>query len=196
MTKQEGNKEKFLVRSLKNNDSDAFTILFEDYSHRLYQFAYKYLKSETEAEGIVQEVFVKVWLRRNDLDPESSFKSYLFTIAFNFIKKRFVKLAKENNYKDELIYSSLEISDNLEKLIDYRFLIEQVEKIIDTLPARRKEIFIKRKYQELSIKEIAEEMGISPNTVENQLASAKKYILEQLGKENLGVILFYILFLD
>ena len=185
-----------LVQKLKNGDTDAFDELFRDYAHRLLQFSLAYLKSDEDAEEIVQEVFIKVWSRRKELKPGSSFKSYLFTIAFNFIKKRFIKIAREKAFKDNIIYSYLEQENDLDKLIDYKSLLGKVEMIINSMPPRRKEIFIKRKYHDLTLKQIAEEMGISPNTVENQLSAAQKYIKEKLEKEKLAGLLFFILFVS
>lgn len=185
-----------LVKKLKNGDTDAFDELFRGYAHRLLQFSLTYLKSDEDAEEIVQEVFIKVWSKRKELKPGNSFKSYLFTIAFNFIKKRFIKIAREKAFKDNIIYSYLEQENDLDKLIDYKSLLGKVEMIINSMPPRRKEIFIKRKYHDLTLKQIAEEMGISPNTVENQLSAAQKYIKEKLEKEKLAGLLFFILFVS
>ena len=78
-----------LVRQLSNGNLLAFNTLFREYSSRLYRFALGYLKSEDEAEELVQEVFTIIWEKRAELKEELSFKSYLFTIAFNIIKKHF-----------------------------------------------------------------------------------------------------------
>src|SRR5665811_2334517 len=62
---------------------------YKEYSGRLYRFAFGYLKSEADAEELVQEVFTIIWEKRKDLKEELSFKSFLFTIAFNIIRKHF-----------------------------------------------------------------------------------------------------------
>jgi RNA polymerase sigma-70 factor (ECF subfamily) len=184
------------VKKLKQGNVNAFDDLFKKYSPRLYNFSLKYLKSDEEAEEIIQEVFLYIWEKRDGLKPESSFNAYLFTIAHNIIKKHFIKKAKDNAFKDDLIYEFLKPEDNLDKTIDYKFLLEEVEKIIDSLPLRRKEIFIKRKYYGLRVKQIAEDLNISPNTVENQLAAAQKQIMEELKKEKLSGLLFFTLFIS
>ncbi|NEW83040.1 MAG: RNA polymerase sigma-70 factor [Mariniphaga sp.] len=182
------------VKSLKKGDVAAFDILYNKYSRRLYNFSVKYLKSAEEAEDVVHEVFLYIWEKREGLKPDSSFNAYIFTIAYNIVKKNFIKRAKDKSFQDELIYNLLKQENNLDKSIDYKFLLEKVEAIIDTLPDRRKEIFIKRKYDGLSVKQIAEELGISPNTVENQLASAQKQVQEKLQNERLSGLLFLMLF--
>lgn len=184
------------VKNLKLGDVKAFDNLFNKYSPRLYNFSLKYLKSAEEAEEVVQEVFLYIWDKRDGLKPDSSFNAYVFTIAYNIIKKYFIKKSRENAFKDDLIYSSLSEENNLDKVIDYKFLLEKVELIIDSLPDRRKDIFLKRKYDGLPVKQIADELGISPNTVENQLSTAQKQILKELQKEKLSGLLFFMLFIS
>ena len=184
------------VENLQKGDVKAFDDLFNKYSSRLFSFSLKYLKSNEEAEEVVQEVFLYIWDKRKGIKPDQSFNSYIFTIAYNIIKKYFLKKTRDNAFKDDLIYSLLQEENKLDQIIDYKFLLEKVEKYIEALPKRRKEIFIKRKFDGLSVKQIAEGLGISPNTVENQLASAKKQIQEELKKEKLAGLLFFILFIS
>ena len=184
------------VKKLKQGEVKAFDDLFNKYSPRLYNFSIKYLKSAEEAEEVVQEVFLYIWDKREGLKPDNSFNAYIFTIAYNIIKKYFIKKTRDNAYKDDLIYTLLQQENNLDQIIDYKFLLEKVELIINSLPNRRKEIFIKRKYDGLSIKQIADELDISPNTVENQLASAQKQILNGLQKEKLAGLIFFMLFIS
>jgi RNA polymerase sigma-70 factor (ECF subfamily) len=184
------------VENLQKGDVKAFDDLFNKYSSRLFRFSLKYLKSNEEAEEVVQEVFLYIWDKRDGLKPDQSFNAYIFTIAYNIIKKYFLKKSRDNAFKDDLIYSLLQQENKLDQIIDYKFLLEKVEKYIEALPKRRKEIFVKRKYDGLSVKQIAEELGISPNTVENQLASAQKQIQEELKKEKLAGLLFFILFIS
>ena len=184
------------VSKLKKGNPKAFDDLFKKYSERLYKFSLKYLKSPEEAEEIVQEVFLYIWDNKEGLKPDSSFNAYVFTIAYNIIQKYFNKKSRENAFKDELIYKYLEKENNLDKVIDYRSLLERVEGIINNLPPRRKEIFINRKYHGKSIKQIARELDISPNTVENQLTSAQKQIRGELEEQKLAGLLFFVLFVS
>ncbi len=184
------------VQNLKHGDVKAFDELYNKYSQRLYSFSAKYLKSAEEAEEVVQEVFLYIWDKKEGLKPDNSFNAYIFTIAYNIIKKYFIKKSRDNAFKDDLIYTLLKQENNLDQIIDYKFLLEKVELIIDSLPNRRKEIFIKRKYHGLSVKQIADELGISPNTVENQLVSAQKQIHDELKKEKLAGLLFFMLFIS
>lgn len=184
------------VKNLKGGDTKAFDALFNKYAQRLYNFSVNYLKSAEEAEEVVQEVFMYIWEKKEGLKPDHSFNSYIFTIAHNIIKKHFIKRNRENEHKDELIHDFLKQENNLDQNIEYKFLLEKVQSIINSLPERRREIFLKKKYQGFSIKEIAAQLSISPNTVENQLTIAKKQILKELQNEKLAGIIFFALFIS
>ncbi|HRR16483.1 MAG TPA: RNA polymerase sigma-70 factor [Bacteroidales bacterium] len=185
--------EEFLVRSLSKGNILAFNTLFKEYSGRLFRFANGYLRSEAEAEEIVQEVFTIIWEKRKDLKDELSFKSYLFTIAFNIIKKYFRRKAYLVEYLNSEIYSDLDISTT--DKIDYDSVCDFIRKLVDRLPDRRREIFIKSRFEGLSIKELSEELGISHKTVENQITAALKFLKENLKHEFLPAVLFFFLFI-
>ena len=182
-----------LVKSLSRGNLLAFNSLFIEYSGRLYRFANGYLKSEEESEELVQEVFTRIWEKRKELKSELSFKSYLFTIAFNIIKKHFRREACISDYFKTRISEDLDLETT--KKVTYDSLYHYVSKLVNQLPERRKEIFIKSRFEGLSIKEIADELKISHKTVENQLTDALKFMRTNLTKENLHFILWFTLFI-
>jgi RNA polymerase sigma-70 factor (family 1) len=185
-------KESRLVRSLSEGNLLAFNTLFREYSNRLYRFALGYLKSEVEAEELVQEVFAKIWEKRSELKEELSFKSYLFTIAFNLIRKHFRTRVYSSEYLKNRVYDDIDMHTS--EKVTYNSLYKYITELVNQLPERRKEIFIKSRFEGLSIKEIAEEMKISHKTVENQLTDALKFIRTNLNRESLSVLLFFALF--
>ena len=186
--------ESLLVRNLAKGNLLAFNTLYNEYSSRLYRFAFGYLKSEAEAEELVQEVFTIIWEKRADLKEELSFKSFLFTIAFNIIRKHFRTKAYLSEYFKTGISDDLDMQTS--QKITYDSLYQYITELVDQLPERRKEIFIKSRFEGHSIKEIAEELKISHKTVENQLTDALKFIRTNLNKESIPVILFFILFIS
>lgn len=186
--------ESQLVYNLSRGNLLAFNTLYKEYSGRLYRFAVGYLKSETEAEELVQEVFTIIWEKRADLKEELSFKSFLFTIAFNIIRKHF----RTKSYFAEYFKSELnpDLDMQTTQKITYDSLHQYITELVNKLPERRKEIFIKSRFQGLTIKEIAEEMKISHKTVENQLTDALKFLRTNLNRESISRILFFFLFLS
>jgi RNA polymerase sigma-70 factor (ECF subfamily) len=153
-----------------------------------------YLKSEAESEELVQEVFTIIWEKRANLKEELSFKSFLFTIAFNIIRKHFRAKSYLAEYFKSDINADLDMQTS--QKITYDSLYQYITELVNQLPERRKEIFIKSRFKGLSIKEIAEELNISHKTVENQLTDALKFIRTNLNRENIPVILFFILFIS
>ncbi|MBN1819711.1 MAG: RNA polymerase sigma-70 factor [Prolixibacteraceae bacterium] len=195
MGKQVKNSEHSLVNSLKKGNYLAFNQLFDNYSKRLFLFALSLLKSDIDAEEVVQDVFLKVWEKRKNLNADLSFKSYLFTIASNCIKAQFNKKLKENNYRHELLNELFLFEQDTNNQIDYKTLLSKVEKLIEEMPPRRKEIFLKRKKEELPVKQIAFELNISEKTVENHISQSIKYLKKNLKKEGLTGLLYFSLFL-
>jgi RNA polymerase sigma-70 factor (family 1) len=188
----ETGKEHHLVQLLQRGNVAAFDSLFEVYSQKLFGFALKYFKNESDAEELVQELFVKVWENRHSLKSEHSFKSYLFTIALNQIRKHFNKKATSLRYLESL-QNDPEFSDQV-TTDDYETTLRQIYQIIDRMPERRREIFTKSKLEGKSSKEVAAELNISAGTVDNQVSEALRFIRSQLKTENFGLLLFAVLF--
>ena len=183
-----------LVHNLSKGNLLAFNTLYKEYSGRLYRFALGYLKSEEEAEELVQEVFTKIWEKRSDLKEELSFKSFLFTIAFNIIRKHFRTKVYLSEYFKNGIRDDIDMQTS--QKITYDSLYQYISELVNQLPNRRKEIFIKSRFEGHSVKEIADELQISHKTVENQLTDALKFIRTNLNRENIPVVLFFILFIS
>ncbi|MGS0524365.1 RNA polymerase sigma-70 factor [Zobellia nedashkovskayae] len=180
--------DEFLVKELTSSSSKAYEILFDRYSQRLYYFALGYLKSPSEAEGLVQDVFVKVWEKRASLKPHLSFKSYIFTIAFNFVKKAFIKRSRVRDFINSE-EGKISFDYSTSNQVDYNFTMERLKNLVAKMPKRRQETFIKSRFEGLPVKDIAVEMGISPKTVENQITLALKYLRVHLnGIEEPGVL--------
>ena len=188
-------KEKAWVIALKEGDQKAFKNLFEEYAKRIFVFAKGYLKSNQEAEEVVQEVFIKVWNVRDSINTSLSFKSYLFKITYNYVREIFLKKGRENTYKHELLDASVDFDNRTEERIDYHSLLELVEQLIDQLPPRQKEIVILKRKRGLPVKEIASLLEISPRTVEKHLSEALKTLKQGLSAENIAGLLFFSLFL-
>jgi RNA polymerase sigma-70 factor (ECF subfamily) len=185
-----------LIRMLRQGRHEAFEKLFMRYGQKIFIFSLSYLKSEADAGEVVQEVFLKVWDKRLSLRDDASFQSYLFTIAYNSIKKSFNKKAKEDRFKLELA----DALDSGQSAVDYennyQLVTEKLALFIDEMPEKRKEIFIQRKKQGKPVRQIAAEMELSVKTIENQITEAMKYLKKRFEDELPGGLLFYALFLE
>lgn len=184
-----------LIPAVRSDDHYAFDELFRKYGPSLLSFVVSVLKDEYEAEEVVQDVFFKIWEKRRDLDPSLSFKSYLFTIALNTTKNFYRKKLQEEKYKQDVALElNIDRTSDLD-VIEYRNLLDYVDKIIEKLPPSRREIFILSKKDGLKNPEIAKLLNISEQTVKNQLVSAMKFLRSEAVKDdNEFGFFFFLLF--
>lgn len=185
-----------LISGLKKGDHDSFQKLFEYYSTPLFKFAFGYLKSKEVAEDVVQEVFFKIWSNRKKIKTDTSFQSYLFTIALNAVRKYFNKLSLQNEFKHHIIIDFDKNQSDFDKNSDYQSLLYKLDELINMMPEKRREVFIKKKFEEKSLKEIAEELTITTKTVEYHITEAMKYLKKEFEKLHLNGIIFFHLFIE
>ena len=187
--------EKRLLTELKNGSFQAFERLYNMYSGKLYNFIMRISSgNQYMAEEVVQSAFIRVWEVRERVEPESSFISFLCTIAKNLLMNMYQRQTVEYVYNEYLKNTGVDRDSQTEESIDLRFLNEYIDSLAEELPAQRKKIFILSKRQNYTNKEIAEMMGISESTVATQLSLAVKFMREQLMKHYDKVIAFLIAF--
>lgn len=174
--------DKILLQRIANSDEDAFRAIFMKYKARFFAAALKMTHSADLSEEIVQEVFVTLWLRRENLASVESPASYLFTIVHNSILFHFKKMAKEalvkRRYSEEIIKNECQFED----LMEERENEELLNRIIQQLPSQQKLVYQLNKIEGLTRDEIAERLQLSPNTVKNHLLKAMKYLRGSLSK--------------
>lgn len=175
--------EKRLLTELKNGSFHAFERLYNMYSGKLYNFIMLISSgNQYMAEEVVQSAFIRVWEVRERVEPESSFISFLCTIAKNLLMNMYQRQTVEYVYNEYLKNTGVDRDSQTEESIDLRFLNEYIDSLAEELPVQRKKIFILSKRQNYTNKEIAEMMGISESTVATQLSLAVKFMREQLMK--------------
>ncbi|RKD88171.1 RNA polymerase sigma-70 factor (ECF subfamily) [Mangrovibacterium diazotrophicum] len=180
---------------LKNGDMQAFDTIYNRYCKRLYYFVIRYVKSDEDAEEIVQEVFIKVWENRERINVFSSFESFLFTIAYNSTISLIRKRVSEKKYLDHL--ASIQETQNAPEVVNevqFHELNERVNQLIAELTPRQQEIFRLSREEGLSHDEIAVRLSLSSNTVKNHLVSALKYLRSNLDNGLMICVLFLHLF--
>ncbi|MDF1549256.1 MAG: RNA polymerase sigma-70 factor [Bacteroidales bacterium] len=174
-----------LIALLKKDDSIAFETLYLRYSDKLYYFAIRYLKSKEDAEGLVQDIFTKIWEIRKNLNSGQSFSSFLFTIAKNTIFNKHRKKLNENAYREHLRNYFDEVYDKTENDIILADMKARIDKSVEKFPPQRKLIYQLSREEGLSYKEIAEQLGISEKTIEAHIRLALKTLRSALSDEML-----------
>jgi len=185
--------EKLLIKQVIEGNEKAFRKLFDTYRNDLYKFSLSMVVSKTYAEEIVQDVFLKVWMKRKTLKPELSIKSYLFTITRNKNISFLKKAANNQKLREEIFYKSQKSFNSTERYIREAELEIIKQEALDLLPPRRRVIFEMSRNEGKSYEEIADELGISQNTVRNQMSMALETLRDFLLKNRdlaLALLLF------
>ncbi|MEI9810850.1 MAG: RNA polymerase sigma-70 factor [Bacteroidota bacterium] len=179
--------ERELLLQLLSGSEQAFEKVYNIYSPRLYGNLLKMVKSGPEAQEILQDVFLKVWNNRQNINIEKSFRSYLFKIAENKVYDFFRKAARDKKKQDQLIAiaSSGYILFEEQLLTDENAVI--LEKAIESLPPQRRLVFRLCKLEGKSYREVSELLGISVSTISDHIVKATRTIREYF--ENNGKVL-------
>jgi RNA polymerase sigma-70 factor (ECF subfamily) len=171
--------EKVLFERIKNGDEKAFEILFYKYYGHLCLFASKIINDDVAAEEIVQDFFVKLWEKREHFSIETSIKNYLFrsvkNLCLNFIQHNKTKIKHA-----QIVLSEVESSFSDDSNFPEIDLTEKIEESINSLPEKRREIFMLSRQEGLKYHQIAQKLNISIKTVETQMSLAIKSLRDKL----------------
>lgn len=184
-----------LIRQIRQGNIQAFDQLYKQFGERLYGFAFSILKNHEDAKEIVQETFMKLWIKRERLNSSQSVKALLFSISYHITIDLLRKKLKEEKYQCYIQNYFKEDEPDTNNLAGYNELIDELQKAISRLPEQRRKIYQLSREEGLSHNEIAKKLGITVKTVENQITLALKIIRQQLDAGSLLGLLFLALFL-
>lgn len=180
-----------IVYDLKRDNEKSLEVLFDYYYPRLYNFSKTFLKIEDGIDDLLQEVFIKIWKNRKNINTTSNFNSFVFTITRNLLLNELRSRLNNKKMKDEIGKLSIAPEyDDFEK-IEYDELKQQVESIVEQLPERQKEVFILSRTEGLSHNEIAEKLDITTKTVEYHISLALKTLKNRFKELGLASLLFF-----
>lgn len=168
--------DKYLVTLLTQNDESAFCELYVRYKDKLHYFCLYLLKSKEEANDIVQEIFIRIWESRSFINPDLSFSSFLYTMARNRIMNYFRDMDIDIKVKEIIASQKITTEETAESQIIYTEYQEILRTAIEQLPTQRQRIFNMSRIENMSHKEIAAELNISVNTVQEHISEALKFI--------------------
>lgn len=177
----------------QDEDRSAFETLFFTYKDDVYKYAFLHLWDDDSAADIVQEVFLKLWNKRGELDPHQNIRSYLYTITRHTVLQELRKRSLFTKFTNHAQYVNPGAINCTEEQQAFHELHELYQQAISTLSEKRKEIYQLSNLENLSNQEIAEYLSISPNTVRDQLVKARKHIRSYIsakGKYVLPTVIF------
>ena len=181
------NNEKLLIEGLINGDEAAYKHLYKLYYSELFIYLNNICGSAEVSKDLSQQVFIKIWKKRDSLAIDYSLKKYIFKIGYNLFidlqKKRKKDFKLLEQLKLEALHEIIDVSDdNLDKKIS--FILSEVNK----LPTQCKKVFLLAKKDGLKYREISEELNISIKTVERHMTKALRRLRKSL-KSNTNSIL-------
>lgn len=149
-----------MLDRFRQGDANAFASLYRTHWNQVFRFSRLYLKNDEDAEDVVQEVFIRLWQIHERIHPDGNFSGLLFIITRNLIFNRFHKQINPLSFKVSVL-AALESSDDIESEVSARDLAEYIDRLIDLMPTRQRQVFNMSRREHKSYREIAEELNLS-----------------------------------
>jgi RNA polymerase sigma-70 factor (ECF subfamily) len=161
---------------MQAGSKEAFTTLYLYYSPRLYINILRIVKDPLQAEEMVQELFSRVWLKKENKGIAENFAGYIYAIGQNLVHDFFRKLKKDQKMMERFKMLVKEDYEPIEEALQYRETTALLKKAVDQLSPQQKRVYELIKLNGYSYKKAAEIMGISPLTIKEYLVASNKSI--------------------
>lgn len=168
-----------LIDQIKKGNRLAFNALYLRYWEGLYRFAYGILGDEDQAKDILQDIFFAIWRNRESLEIRSA-AAYLYRAVRNEVM-RALRNGQLTAAHEEYL-AALPSPDTSEAHLDVADLEDQVKETLEKLPRKSREVFYLSRFKELSNKEIAQQLSLSPRTVEWHISSALQCLRQSINR--------------
>jgi len=181
--------EKELLIRLRAGDGQAFERLYRTYSLRIFKKLLRLVKQEEIAEELLQDVFMRIWEKRGAIDPDRSFRSFLYMIAQNLVTDLFRRAAYDRKLLEHLIAGTTELynpADARDDLEESNVILRQAMEI---LPPQRRKVYSLIKIEGKTYEEVSVLLGISKATINDHMVKAAKSLKSHFGSNQLAVIL-------
>lgn len=180
--------EEFIL--FKQGNQIAFQKVFSAHFDVLFFYALKFLKQREETEELIQEVFVSLFINREQITNQLGLYPYLFTITKRKVITNFRRKVIKAKFEIHLKQNWNEEIQGTSELLNVRELYGVLQRAIDSLPTKQREVYFLSKFEGLSYQEIADKIGVSKNTVKNHLIIASKRVKLIISSIYLLLLLF------
>ncbi len=174
--------EQQLLVNLGKGDAESFTILYHRYGYKVHAHLLRMVKSDEAAKEIFQDIFMKIWENRRQINPDKSFGGYLYRMAENKVYDHFRKISREKRLTDSLALSLDQFHNDAENDLLYKESLLLVQKAIEQLPPVRKKVYLLSKTEGKTYDEIAGLMGVSTATINDHIVKANRFLKTYLAK--------------
>lgn len=165
-----------LLVQLQQGSEQAFNALYKLHSKILLSNIRNLVKDNEVAKELLQDLYLKVWENRENIDTEKSFKSFLFTIARNIVYDYFRRVSLDKRAKLKLITNAFEFYTHIEENLDFKESTEILKTAVSALPPQCREVYTLSKLEGKSHQEISRQLDISISTVNNHMVKANRQI--------------------
>lgn len=178
-----------LVSLLKADNVAAFNAIYDRYSKMLYLFIFSKLDTGEMSKDVLQDLFVSLWEKRQSLVLKESLKSYLYQAARHKIIDIYRKNASYRKYLQQLIEHFDAQPHAITETVDYKVRTQELFEAINLLPGRMKEIFMLSRFEHQSVEQIADRLGLSRQTVKNQITKALKILRANYARTDMVLLI-------
>lgn len=166
--------EALLIERLKDDSHEAFAELYRRHAASLYAFALSFVKVRETAEEIVEDAFVWVWTHRHELRQTQTIKPLLFICSKHYIINAWKQTVHAQSYDDYVNYIDCQSDETTTQWLDYNDFLVYLDNELNKLPATQQKVIRLSRFEQMTIKEIARELGLSEQTVKNQISIGLK----------------------
>lgn len=172
-----------LLAQVSQGDEKAFRYLFDSYYEKLYHYIFGIIKSKQVAEELVMDVFLKIWMGRDIIPQIHNFSAFLFRVAHNKSIDFLRAVARDPKFHD-LLWENIQMANNT--AADSPMLVKEYEdklrEAISLLPPQRKRVYQLSREQDMTHDQIASQLNLSKNTINNHIVEAQRFIRTYLSK--------------
>lgn len=174
--------EKDLIRKLNAGDEMAFSHLFSVYKNQVFYYCVRYVEEKEIAEDLTQDIFLIIWNKRESINADIPFSTFLYTVTRNLIYDTFRMLNTRSRIYRVLLKNAVDYTQEVEEALEEKNMQELLQQALDSLTKRQKEVYVLSREKGLSHKEIAQKLNISIYTVQDHIKDALEKIRTYLLK--------------
>ncbi|MEO9021461.1 MAG: sigma-70 family RNA polymerase sigma factor [Ginsengibacter sp.] len=175
--------EKELLAQIAEGDEKAFRVLFGGYYEQLFNYVFSFLKSRQITEELVMDVFLKIWLGRDIIPRIEKFDAFLFRVAHNKSIDFLRSVARDPKFQD-LLWDQIQFTNGVQA--DSSIIIREYEiklrEAVSLLSPQRKKVYQLSREQDMTHDQIAAQLNLSKNTINNHIVEAQRFIRTYLSK--------------